>query len=114
MKKSQTIRLTPLLLWGLVAVFLASTNAFAQTTKVSGTIINQRTAAPATGATITVKNTNRSSVADDAGRFTIEASPDDVLVISSVGFTSQEVKVSSGLLRVQLHEADNQMDNVVV
>lgn len=114
MKSSKTIRLTSALLWGIFSVFLVSTNTFAQTAKVSGTIINQRTSAPAIGATIIVKNTNRSSVADDAGRFTIEASADDVLVISSVGFTSQEVKVGSGLLRVQLHEADNQMDNVVV
>ena len=114
MKSSKTIRLTSALLWGIFSVFLVSTNTFTQTAKVSGTIINQRTSAPATGATITVKNSNRSSVADDAGRFTIEASAGDVLVISSVGFTSQEVKVGSGQIRVQLQEADMQMDNVVV
>lgn len=114
MKKSQTIRLTPLLLWGIVAVFLASTHAFAQTAKVSGTIINERTSAPASGATITVKNTNRVTTADDAGKFTIDASTGDVLVITSVGFTSQEVKVGSGPVSIQLQEADNQMDNVVV
>src|SRR5687768_15541793 len=114
MKKSQTIRLTPLLLWGLVAVFLASTNAFAQTEKVSGTITNQRTSAPVPGATINVKNTTRSSVADEAGRFTIEASSEDVLEITSVGYSAQEVKAGSGTLRIQLAEADNQMDNVVV
>lgn len=66
------------------------------------------------GATVTVKNTNRSSAADEAGRFTIEASSKDVLEITSVGYASQNVKVGSGTLRIQLAEASNQMENVVV
>ena len=114
MKSSKTIRLTSALLWGIFAVFLVSKNAYAQTAKISGTIINQRTADPVAGATVNVKNTNRSAFADGAGNFTIEASTGEVLVISSVGFTSQEVKIGSGALRVQLQEADNQMENVVV
>jgi TonB-dependent starch-binding outer membrane protein SusC len=114
MKSTKTIRLTTALLWGIFAVFLVSQNAYAQTAKVSGTIINQRTADPVAGATVNVKNTNRSASADIAGKFTIEASAGETLVISSVGFTPQEVKVGSGEIRVQLQEADNTMENVVV
>ncbi len=109
MKSSKTIRLTSALLWGIFAVFLVNKNAYAQTTKVSGTVINQRTAAPVAGATVAVKNTTRSSVADEAGRFTIEASSEDVLEITSVGYSAQEIKAGSGPLRIQLAEADNQM-----
>jgi hypothetical protein len=114
MKSSKTTRLTSMLLWGMFSVFLVSTSAFAQTAKVSGTIINQRTSAPVSGASVTVKNTKRTVSADDAGRFTIDASSGDVLVITSIGFTAQEVKVGVGELRVQLQEAENQMENVVV
>jgi Tfp pilus assembly protein PilW len=56
MKHSKTTRLMSLLLWGIFSVFLVSTNAYAQTAKVSGTIINQRTAEPVAGATVTVKH----------------------------------------------------------
>ena len=113
MKSSKTIRFRQLLLLGIFSIFLAGTSAFAQS-KVSGTIINQRTSVPLTGATVTVKNTSRATVTDEAGRFTIEATQGDALVISSVGYTSQEVKVGSGNVSVQLQEAANLMEEVVV
>ena len=59
MKSTKTIRLLLLLLWSIILYLLAGTTAFAQTAQVSGTVINERTSAPAVGATITVKNTNR-------------------------------------------------------
>jgi TonB-dependent starch-binding outer membrane protein SusC len=113
MKISKTISLRLLLLWGIASVFL-STNAFAQTAKVSGTIINQRTSTPIVGATVAVKNTNRSTITNDAGKFTIDASTGETLVITSVGFATQEAKVGSGDVRVQLQETANEMENVVV
>ena len=70
MKSTKTIRLKLLLLWGIFYVSLVSTNAFAQTAKVSGTVINQKSV-PVPGATVTVKNTNRSASADAVGKFTI-------------------------------------------
>ncbi|RYF89768.1 MAG: SusC/RagA family TonB-linked outer membrane protein, partial [Chitinophagaceae bacterium] len=114
MKPSKTIRLQSLLLLGVLFVLLISTNVFAQTARVSGTVTNQNGNAPVRGATVTVKNTSRSAVADDAGRFTIDASADDVLVITSIGYAPQETKVVPGTLSIRLQEADNTMDNVVV
>ena len=114
MKLSKTIRLTSLLLWGIFSVFLPGTNAFAQTAKVNGAIINQRTSVPVPGATINVKNSNRFAIADDAGKFTIEASGGDILVITSVGYTSEEIKVAAGNLTIQLKESNSQMEDVIV
>ena len=114
MKSTKTIRLRTLLLWGICFVFLANTNAFAQTAKVTGTIINQRTSVPVPGATVTVKNSTRSAMADDAGRFIIEASTGETLVITAIDFVTQQVKVGSGVVNVQLKEADNQLENVIV
>lgn len=114
MNHSKTIRLMSLLLWGIFSVFLVSTNAYAQTVKVSGTIINQRTAEPVAGATVSVKNTNRSTSADGAGKFTIDASVGEVLVISSVGYVPQEAKVGTGSLNIQLQEGENKLEEVVV
>ncbi|UPK67433.1 SusC/RagA family TonB-linked outer membrane protein [Chitinophaga filiformis] len=111
--KSTKIRLYLLLLWGLFSVLL-STNAIAQTAKINGAVLNQRTAAPVQGATVTVKNTKRLATTDDAGKFSIEASANDILVISSVGYTSQELKAGAGNVQVQLQESISQMEGVIV
>tara|TARA_Y100001970_G_scaffold253079_1_gene327464 strand:+ start:5372 stop:8425 length:3054 start_codon:yes stop_codon:yes gene_type:complete len=49
---------------------------------------------PLPGATVLVKGTNTGTSTDFDGNFTITAGSDDVLVISFVGFTTQEVAVS--------------------
>jgi TonB-dependent starch-binding outer membrane protein SusC len=115
MKSNKTTRLLKLLLWVILAVPLVSTSAFAQTSKVTGKIINERTSAPAAGATVTVKKTDRSTMADEAGKFTIAASTGDVLVITMVGYVKKEVVVGkSNVIEVKLIESSSQLDDVVV
>src|SRR5438067_661998 len=114
MKSTKTIRLQVLLLWCIFYASLFGSPAFAQTAKVSGIVTSQQSGTPVPGATVTVKNTTRSAIASDAGKFTIDASPGEILVISAVGFTSLEAKVGSGPLNIQLQEANNQLENVIV
>jgi TonB-linked SusC/RagA family outer membrane protein len=115
MKPIKTTRLRLLLLWVFITSSLISTQAFAQTAKVTGTITNERTAAPASGATIIVKNTNRSAIANSTGRFTIDASPGEVLVITMTGFLSTEVVVvKDKIIEVKLVESVVQLDDVLV
>ena len=114
MKSSKTTRLRLLLLLSMCLLLFASNDVLAQT-KVSGKIINERTAAPTAGATITVKNTNRYTVADEAGGFTIEVSTGDVLVITMVGYLKKEVAVGKNTsIQVKLSEMVSQLDDVVV
>lgn len=114
MLTNKTMRPLQLLLWTVLSVLLNSSILFAQTVKVTGTVINQKTSAGVPSATITVKNTTRSTSTNAEGKFSIEAAPDDVLVITSVGFTRQEVKAGSGDVSIQLVEAENRMEEVVV
>lgn len=114
MESAKVIRLRILLLWGTIMIFTLSKNTFAQTAKVSGTITSQSTSAPVPGASVTVKNTHTSAIADGSGKFSINASTGDVLMISSVGFIAKEVKIESQELRIQLQESENQLENVVV
>lgn len=113
MNSTKTIRLRTMMLWSILLVLLANTNAFAQSAKVSGVVTDDR-GAPVPGATVTVKKTSRSAITDAAGKFTIEASPKEVLAISAVGHISQEVKAGTGEVSIQLKEAINQLDNVIV
>lgn len=114
MKSAKIIRLRILLLWGTIMIFTLSKSTFAQTPKVRGTVTSQSTATPVPGASVTVKNTRTSTVADETGRFSINASTGDVLVISSIGFIAKEVKVESQELNIRLQESENQLENVVV
>src|SRR5688572_23114523 len=114
MKPTKTICLRLLLLCTVLSVCLINADTFAQTAKVSGTITSQRTATPVPAATVTVKGTNRTTISDFNGKFIIDASASEVLVISSIGFSTQEVKVGSGNLTIRLQESDNQLENVVV
>ena len=93
MYSTKTIRLRLMLLWGIFPLLMLSVPAFSQTEKVSGTITNQRNSAPIPGATITLKGTDRFTVADDAGRFSIEASAGQVLVVTIIGYTKQEIVI---------------------
>lgn len=113
MKSAKIIRLRMLLLWSIL-IFTLSRNAHAQTPKVSGTITSLITSQPVSAASVAVKGTHTSTIADETGRFTIMASVGDVLVISSVGFIPKEVKVTSHELKIQLQDAESQLENVVV
>jgi TonB-dependent starch-binding outer membrane protein SusC len=113
MKSTKAICLRSLL-WGIMTIFLFGTNTFAQTAKVNGTILSLRTSEPIPGATITVKKTSRTAVSDMAGKFSINAAAGEVLVITSIGFATQEATVGSAELRILLQEADMQLENVVV
>ncbi len=102
-----------LLLWTIVIV-LYSGSAFAQANRVNGIVLNDRTGEPVAGATVSVKNSNRSLATDASGRFSIEAAPADVLVISYVGYTTQEVTAGNGNLSIRMAESNAQMEEVVV
>ena len=67
------------------------------------------------GATITVKGTNKSTVTDQNGHFSIEASVGSILVISYVGYQGQEVTVSSqNPITISLNAITTNLNEVVV
>lgn len=69
---------------------------------------------PLPGATVIVKGTNNGTTADFDGNFTINAASDDVLVVSFVGFESQEIAID-GQDQITIFLApDNELDEVVV
>ena len=115
MYSTKTIRLRLMLLWGIFPLLLLSVPAFSQTEKISGTIINQRNSAPVPGATITLKGTERFTVADEAGKFSIDASAGQVLIVTIIGYTKQEIVIGKRKsIVVKLSEVALQLDDVVV
>jgi len=115
MKKGILLIKRSLIVCMSIAGLMLSTFVRAQTQKVEGTIASQKTAAAMAGASVTVKGTNRSVISDEAGHFSIDAAPGDVLVITSIGYVVQELKVSSSrVLDIRLEETYSTLEDVVV
>ncbi len=68
---------------------------------------------PLPGATIVIKGTSNGTSTDFDGNFSIQASQGDILVVSYVGFASQEVPVNGDQLTITL-ALGNELDEVVV
>ncbi len=83
---------------------------------IEGTIRDGSNDKPLEGATIVVKGSSTSAVSGASGNFTITA-PDNnsILVISFVGYVTQEVPVGSGnRLNVSLSPTSSELNQVVV
>lgn len=79
---------------------------------LSGNITSEE--GPLPGATIIIKGTNTGTTSDFDGNFSILASEQDFLVISYVGFQSQEIAVGSQNSFSILLIADKELDEVVL
>ncbi|NMM50684.1 TonB-dependent receptor [Flammeovirgaceae bacterium KN852] len=88
----------------------------AQTMKeVTGTVIDYRNNEPIIGASVQIKGTTRGAVTDENGRFTVKASEDEVLVISFIGYVTEEITITSqSTYNVSLLEDISTLQSVVV
>lgn len=78
-----------------------------KTKKITGTVLISEDKSPAIGATVIVKGTTNGSAVDFDGKFLITANEGDILLISSIGYVSQEIKVTQKSHYDILLEADN-------
>jgi TonB-linked SusC/RagA family outer membrane protein len=80
----------------IMVLFLAvvANDVAAQQSQVTGTVKDDK-GEPVASATVSVKGKNVSTTTATNGSFTISAKANDVLVISAVSFTEQEVRVTS-------------------
>ncbi|MDX5478399.1 MAG: TonB-dependent receptor plug domain-containing protein, partial [Cyclobacteriaceae bacterium] len=90
--------------------------AQAQTRTVSGTIISGEDNFPLPGVNITLKGkSGQGTISDVDGKYSIQASSDDVLVFSFVGYNSQEILVGNrSQIDVTLSTDETQLGEVLV
>jgi TonB-linked SusC/RagA family outer membrane protein len=98
----------------LLVALLASSIALAQ--QVSGTVTEADSGAPLPGATVLVKGTNNGTTTDFDGVFQLAGVPGDAtLVVSYLGFETQEVAVNSATsFNIALLSAADALDEIVV
>ena len=93
---------------------LDATTSLNSYNSVSG-IVRDKNGQPIAGATVMAKGTKSGTSSDANGNFTLAMPAGaNTLTISSVGFVSQDIAVSSGQVNVFLNESVNKLEEVVV
>lgn len=94
------------------ALCTVCTIASAQQVNVNG-IVKDAAGETVIGASVMVKGTKTGTVTDLDGNFHVECAPGSTLVISYIGYKTQEVKASDNM-EVTLQEDANDLQEVVV
>jgi TonB-linked SusC/RagA family outer membrane protein len=98
----------------LCYLFSMITLCIAQNVRVTG-LITDKSGGPIAGVSVKVKNGRQAVSSGTDGKFSIEAPANSALVVSYIGFTTQEVQVnSSSPVRVTLMEEARNLSDVVV
>ena len=98
----------------LLVVIFSMQGLMAQTTAITGTVIDE-TGAPLPGANVIVVGTTTGVTTDFDGLFSIKASIGDVLEFSFLGMTSQKVTIeNSDSLNISLLSDAEQLESVIV
>ena len=104
------------LLWAPQAMAESAVNSVQsvqQTKKVSGTVVDAM--GPVIGASILEKGTSNGTVTDIDGNFSLNVQPGATLVVSYIGFLTQEIAVGNqSTINVTMKEDDTQLEEVVV
>ncbi len=95
-----------------IAFILASIPAFAQS-QVSGTVFDEE-GEPVIGASVRVKGTQLGIGTDVDGKFTIDNAFGKTLIVSYIGYKTQEVKADKTTLTITLKTDNQLLDEVVV
>ena len=97
-----------------LSMMLLSVGAFAQQHEVKGTVLDE-SQLPIPGANVVIKGTTAGTVTAGNGEFTMNAADGDVLQISYIGYTTEEVTVNgNGPYTVNLVPDMVGLDEVVV
>ena|SRR5690606_8107354 len=100
----------------MLSWLLCSVQLNAQDKVVTGTVSSLSDGLPLPGATVAIKGTNSGTSTDFDGNFSLEAvSEQSVLVISMIGFATQEIPVAGrNSFNITLSADTQQLDEVVV
>lgn len=98
----------------LFCLILLPTTLLAQST-VTGTVTDKADAMPLPGVNVIIKGTARGTATDFDGKFSLEVNQGETIVISYLGYTSQEIVFNGqSTINVTLEEDAAQLDEIVL
>ncbi len=83
------------ILFLFLVAFLACTAGFAQTKQITGKIVANENDSSLKGVTVRVKGAATSTITNTDGSFTINAPANATLIISTIGYATQEIAVNN-------------------
>ncbi|MDP4239812.1 MAG: TonB-dependent receptor [Bacteroidota bacterium] len=99
----------------LFVALVCATTVIAQNLNVDGLVVDKKTGDPLIGATIMQKGTSNGTVTDIDGKFAFTMPTGSTLLISYVGYTSQELVIIENItLRILLVSNTANLEEVVV
>ncbi|MDR0506750.1 MAG: TonB-dependent receptor [Dysgonamonadaceae bacterium] len=102
------------ILWSLLS-FLTMNVTYAQSTALSGIVLDKATNEPLIGVSIAVKGMKSGTVTDVDGKFSLITSADVTLVVSYIGYETAEIPVNGQKqLTILLSEDTKALDEVVI
>lgn len=106
----QLLRKTILLLMGVVFTLRVG----AQTTTIKGVVTDEADNAPIPGASVLVKGTTRGTITDFDGQFQLNVDKSDVIVVSFIGYMTQELPVTDNMQIKLVSDMQNLQDVIVI
>jgi TonB-linked SusC/RagA family outer membrane protein len=102
----------------MLPLFFIGNIIWAQNRPLTGTVKNSENGAAIVGASVVIKGTTKGTVTNNDGKFTLDVPTkgnNNVLVISSVGFTSTEIKLTNQTtISATLTSDSKQLEDAVV
>ena len=97
----------------VLLLVLVAQISFAQERVVSG-VVSDNAGLPLPGVSVLVKGTQNGTQTDFDGKYSIKATPSQVLVFSFIGMKTQEAKAGSAKINVKLESTAVELEGVVV
>lgn len=97
----------------VLLLVLVAQITFAQERVVSG-VVSDNAGLPLPGVSVLVKGTKSGTQTDFDGKFSIKASPSQVLIFSYVGMKTHEVKATSATANIKMESSAVELEGVVV
>lgn len=99
----------------IFSFFLFQQIAAGQTHTVKGTVSDEQTGELIPGANVLIKGTSKGVATDFNGIYSIAANPNDILVISYLGYKTIEVPINGkNIIDISLAIDASQLDEIVV
>lgn len=95
------------------SVLKAETSVTQQSRKITGTITDAK-GEPLLGVNVVVKGTTNGTITDLDGKYVLEVEPNAILVISYIGYVTQQTPASGNVMNITLKEDTQNLDEVVV
>src|SRR3954462_12607196 len=92
-----------------VLILFIAINSFSQNL-ITGKITDDQTGLPVMGASVTIKGEKKGVISDAGGNFSINASSEKTLLVSSVGYAEKEVAVTSATLNISLTQTSKSLN----